>query len=395
MMSSTSTPPPPYNTDQSVTSTGLNIQINWDSSVANAPPSKGSPGSPGFVPGFVYDVEQVANFFATELQYTGPNAPITITIDVGYGEINGSKIGNSALGESLTNLQQVSYSNLYSAYTTYTQNNAQNYAQTPGLTDLLNNLPSSPPNGKFYVSDAEAQALGIDPTNPPVDGFIGFSSQSGTFDYNTNIFSSSGTVQSGAYDFEGTVAHEISEVLGREFLGSTKISLYDFFHYSSGSNGPVHDFAANGGGYFSTDGGLTPFANFNMAHGGDGADWGAGGTSGSAFDAFNAFGTPGKFSPVTPTDLLVLGALGFPLTSAAATEAAKATAVPVSSALTQTTVQNTGGSGSSQGLDHTVALFNQFIAAGFPEQHGGQITTNALSQVATNEQQFLANPHHG
>jgi hypothetical protein len=50
---------------------------------------------------------------------------------------------------------------------------------------------------------------------------------------------------------------------------------------------------------------------------------------------------------------------------------------------------------SPPGLDHVVALFNQFIAAGFPEQHGGAITTNALSQVIANEQQFLANPHHG
>jgi hypothetical protein len=47
------------------------------------------------------------------------------------------------------------------------------------------------------------------------------------------------------------------------------------------------------------------------------------------------------------------------------------------------------------GLDHVVALFNQFMAAGFPEQHLGSITTNALSQVTANEQQFLANPHHG
>jgi hypothetical protein len=63
----------------------------------------------------------------------------------------------------------------------------------------------------------------------------------------------------------------------------------------------------------------------------------------------------------------------------------------------QTTVQNPVGSppGSSLGLDHVVALFNQYMAAGFPEQQGGQITTNALSQVTTNEQQFLANPHHG
>ena len=47
------------------------------------------------------------------------------------------------------------------------------------------------------------------------------------------------------------------------------------------------------------------------------------------------------------------------------------------------------------GLDHVAALFNQYMAAGFPEQHGGQITTNALSQIMTNEQQFLAHPHHG
>jgi hypothetical protein len=46
------------------------------------------------------------------------------------------------------------------------------------------------------------------------------------------------------------------------------------------------------------------------------------------------------------------------------------------------------------GLDHVVALFNQFIAAGFPD-HNGTPITNALSQIVANEQQFLAQPHHG
>ncbi|HEY2528813.1 MAG TPA: hypothetical protein VGJ20_12840 [Xanthobacteraceae bacterium] len=50
---------------------------------------------------------------------------------------------------------------------------------------------------------------------------------------------------------------------------------------------------------------------------------------------------------------------------------------------------------SNLGLDHAVALFNQSMAVGFPEHHGGQITTNALSQITTNEQHFLAQPHHG
>jgi hypothetical protein len=49
---------------------------------------------------------------------------------------------------------------------------------------------------------------------------------------------------------------------------------------------------------------------------------------------------------------------------------------------------------SSPGLDHVVALFNQFTAAGFPDQRGTPIT-NALSQFVTNQEQFLAQPHHG
>jgi len=48
----------------------------------------------------------------------------------------------------------------------------------------------------------------------------------------------------------------------------------------------------------------------------------------------------------------------------------------------------------SPGLDHVVALFSQFIAAGFPEQHGAPIS-NALSQIVANQEQFLAQPHHG
>jgi hypothetical protein len=47
-------------------------------------------------------------------------------------------------------------------------------------------------------------------------------------------------------------------------------------------------------------------------------------------------------------------------------------------------------------LDHTVALFTQSIAAGFSDQHQhGMLNTNPLSQTVTNQEQFLANPHHG
>jgi hypothetical protein len=47
-------------------------------------------------------------------------------------------------------------------------------------------------------------------------------------------------------------------------------------------------------------------------------------------------------------------------------------------------------------LDHVVALFSQSIAAGFSDQHQhGMLNTNPLSQTVTNQEQFLANPHHG
>ena len=50
---------------------------------------------------------------------------------------------------------------------------------------------------------------------------------------------------------------------------------------------------------------------------------------------------------------------------------------------------------SSPGLDQVVALFTQ-SAAGFSDQsQQGVLNTNPLSQVVTNQEQFLAQPHHG
>jgi hypothetical protein len=52
------------------------------------------------------------------------------------------------------------------------------------------------------------------------------------------------------------------------------------------------------------------------------------------------------------------------------------------------------GGGSPTSLDHVVALFNQSIAGGFTD-HNGTPITNALSQTATNQEEFLAQPRHG
>jgi hypothetical protein len=75
----------------------------------------------------------------------------------------------------------------------------------------------------------------------------------------------------------------------------------------------------------------------------------------------------------------------------------KASSFGLMTAQTSAGVQHPNGTPptSPPGLDHVVALFSQFMAAGLTDQHVGAITTNALSQITTNEQQFLANPHHG
>jgi hypothetical protein len=211
------------------------------------------------------------------------------------------RMGPGALGESVTNLQAVTYSNLTTAYS---------------ATDLSDvSLGTSIPSGNLYVSYAQAKALDI--TVPQtVDGYVGFSSQSGIFDFNNTD-----GVSSNQYDFFGVVAHEFSEVMGRILLVGGAINnvpsylAYDFFHYSAAG---VQDFSGNGD-YFSTDIGSTILAYFNnQSNGGDAGDWASSGTSGSpaggtVYDAFNAFGTPGQVTPVSNTDLLALHAVGFDL----------------------------------------------------------------------------------
>ncbi len=261
--------------------TGVDIHVTYDSSVGNAPA------------GFTSVVQKVADFFANAFQDLNH---ITIHIDVGYGEVDGMRMGIGALGESVTNLQDVSYSSLASAYS------------ASGLS-----LGSSVPAGNLYVSYGEAKALNIAITSPQtVDGYVGFSSKSGIFDYNNTD-----GVSSNQYDFYGTVAHEFSEVMGRILLVGGTInnapahSAFDFFHFSSLG---VQDFKGDGG-YFSIDQGATNLASFNNpSNGGDAGDWANSGTSnsgGSVYDAFNAFGTTGHVEPISNTDLLALQALGY------------------------------------------------------------------------------------
>ena len=138
------------------------------------------------------------------------NDPITVNIDVGWGEVAGQSLGG-ALGASETNLGVFSYSQVKAAL-------AADATSADDATAVAS-LPGSDPTGggSFLLATAEAKALGLG-TGAAVDGYVGFSSSVNyTFDPNNRAVS-------GAYDFIGVAEHEISEVMGRiALLGTSAV----------------------------------------------------------------------------------------------------------------------------------------------------------------------------
>ena len=265
---------------------GLTINVSYDSSVSSAPA------------GFMTEVNAAVQYL--ESLY---NDPITITIDVGYGEVAGSRLGSGALGESETYLNSYSYSQLVTAM----KADATSASDTSAIASLLATNPTG--NGTFWVSTAESKALGLAPSDTSIDGYVGFASSANTFDYNN-----ADGVTAGQYDFYGVVLHEVTEVMGRQtmdgqsFAGTTAYEPLDLFHYSAPG---VHVFSGTQAGYFSADGGTTNLANFNTNPGGDFGDWAS-----TKIDAMNAFGTPGVVEPMTAADITAMDVLGWNLGSA-------------------------------------------------------------------------------
>lgn len=274
------------------------INVTYDASAANAPAA------------FKTVVNNVVQYL--ESKFTDH---VTINIAVGYGEVGGYSLGSGALGESLTYLSSYSYASVKNALTAD--------AKTADDASAVATLPAtSPVSGTFWMSTAEAKALGLAGTSSSIDGYVGFAAGN-LFDYDN-----SNGVSAGLYDFYGTVAHEISEVMGRALLvggriGNTPNGYYplDLFHYSS--NG-VHDFSGTTPGYFSVNGGATNLDNFNTNPGGDFGDW----ASSAGNDAFNAFSASGVTNSISQTDLRELDVLGWDASSGGTTSSPSPTPQP-------------------------------------------------------------------
>jgi hypothetical protein len=264
---------------------GLQFDLIWDASVVSAPR------------GFMQAVVDAAKLYSTLFSNKA-----VISIDVGFGEIAGSQLAPGDLGESAS----------FGYLTDY-----------PTVTSVLSadgfafSAANEPTGAQFFITSADAKAMGLVDPVAGLDGFIGFGSLSGTgFSWNTKG-TATGPKQ---FDLLAVAEHEISEVMGRLGLEGTAglNTPLDLYNYQS----PGVLALSPNGGYFSINNGQFNLGNFNDAavNGGDIGDWASvasikqSGTLGLAkgsFDAYDAFAYPGVNGQVSLSDVIEDAALGY------------------------------------------------------------------------------------
>jgi hypothetical protein len=263
---------------------GLMINLIWDASVQGAAN---------------WSAVEHAVISAAQIYTSHFSTHALLNIQVGLGEVAGSTLGASDLGESETLAYGVDYATLTNTLAAADAGLVSKGLMAAGAVTAVSALAGS----TMFVASAEAKALGlISPVSTAVDGYIGLA--------NSSELAFAGTIAGTQYDAVGVAAHEISEVMGRLGIeGGTTSGSYstalDLFRYAA-----AHQPALTpGAGYFSTNLGVTALNTFNNpTTGGDAADWA---TSSAPTDAYNAFGTPGVKMQVTATDLLAVAALGY------------------------------------------------------------------------------------
>jgi hypothetical protein len=268
-------------------STGLQIKLIWDTSV-------GAMGS--MMSTFENAVIAAAKFYTT--MYSTHE---TINIQVGFGEVAGQSLPSGALAAS----ESYGYLEKYATVAAALKQDA-NWSAVQKSADAT--LPATDPTngGSFFVTTAEAKALGQVGASSSIDGYIGLSS-SYAFSYNQ-------TAQIGKYDAVGALEHEISEVMGRvgslgSAFGSKIYTPLDLFRYTSPG---VRDLTP-GPGYFSVNGGTTNLGTYNnpKVSGGDVADWGPT-IRGDSY----GYGYTNTVASVTANDIIENAALGYRMTAA-------------------------------------------------------------------------------
>ena len=281
-------------------STGLQIDLIWDNSVrTNAN----------------WATIEAAVIAAAQIYTQTFSSHVVINIAVGYGEIAGTPMAPSALGES----ESYGYITNYSTVANALNSSDHGLVSNGLMSSNALSLAGPPTNANFFVTSAEAKTLGlVSGSSTAIDGYIGLTSSSSLLYFSTN----GGTIGKSQYDALGVAAHEISEVMGRIGLEGQTLGGYknvytplDLFRYQAPN---VRDLTPTSGYFSTTDGsgGATNLNSYNNPqNGGDATDW----ASTVLNNSYDAFGTPGVIMHVSSTDLLEVAALGYTLNSSGLT----------------------------------------------------------------------------
>jgi hypothetical protein len=329
----TTTPAPTLITSNTTAGSNLSFDLAWDSSVASAGSNEA---------GFMRAVKVAARFYANN--FTTPT-PVTITIDVGYGEVDGSALALGAASESSDNGDFISYNTLYAAMKHAPKSvdwivNAYFASELPTPGKFAAATGKSANAADIFVTYSEEQALGLTPayTYGQPDGWIGLAANDPGGFLGTGLFAtpmdyysdtslrSRAANTTGGYDAVAAAAHEIGEVMGRiNGLGATLVpgtgatwTPLDLARYSTKGAGLDLTSAQ---GYFSVNGGAKDLGDYDNG-GGDPGDWAQ---SNPLSDAYDGYFSQGNNLPVTDTDILENAVLGYQLTATGYANAGGAT----------------------------------------------------------------------
>lgn len=321
----------------------MQINLSFDASVKNAPA--------GFMPA-IEDAAQILDTMITN--------NVTVTINVGYGEIGGAAIPANDLAEGGPLLgTDLSYQTLVADLA------ANGDPTEQGILAALPANASSQILSGLYVSPTQQAVFGLignDVATPA--GQIGFSSTL-PFDYNL-----SDQAVAGEYSILSVAEHELTHALGRT-TDDGGLLLANYSAPGVLANSTVR--TAPTPGYFSVNGGVTNLGTY-ASFAADPTDWAT--TSAVSGDAFAGATAPDVAGTITAVDQRELSALGFTINPSApgnflVTTAGSAPGYGVSGVPYSGPVQGLQWQllypGNQPAFDITATTSNTFIATGSGE----------------------------
>ncbi|HEX3881553.1 MAG TPA: NF038122 family metalloprotease [Stellaceae bacterium] len=282
-------------TDIAVRPATFVMNIDYDTSVTNLKTSNPTLYA-NFTNGVAIAVQYLESLFTNQ---------VTVTLDIGYGEVDGQSLGSSTLGEN-EDTNDVSE--------TYSATKAALIAQNaPGSSSLP---ATSPLKGSVSMSPAEAEALGLLANSGSLDGYAGFAGAGTNFSYALGV-----TPGANAYYFIGVVEHELTEEMGRVSELDQQPDGYspiDLYRYTSAGARDLTTGRSGSTADFSVDGGATLLGSWNNnTRNGDLADWSPSGPAPNGDDSFNNESDSGVINVVGSVDDTLMQALGWEAATAA------------------------------------------------------------------------------